>query len=348
MKEVPEIAAPAAAVAARRARCDSWHLRLDKYSFKPGGGPDARTSALKDVRATYQESIPAYLSHACRAKNAFIDGLRKQHKARFAEVRLVATSRLLLHLGRANVLPNAGIHFDRTTGLPTIPGTSLKGLLSTWACWEANQRENGSFAQDAAFTSLRSESGVARRVLGDNSENGSRDSGEIVFVGGFPVKPPTMGLDILNPHYEVDGSDKRKLTPVVFLALEPDAEWRFVFFARPGAASTQDLLHATQSWLTAALTQIGIGAKTAAGYGRFKVPESNDYPNDASFKNRVLDRLNPGQLHQLETEIPFLQKPENGERLAQLKTALASKDYKDIQRRLRDKPWFPKEWLPTQ
>jgi hypothetical protein len=31
-----------------------------------------------------------------------------------------------------------------------------------------------------------------------------------------------------------------------------------------------------------------------------------------------------------------------------LKKLLASRDYKDIRKRLRDKEWFPKDWLPPQ
>jgi CRISPR type III-B/RAMP module RAMP protein Cmr6 len=44
----------------------------------------------------------------------------------------VNSNRLLLHLGRASVLENVGIYCERTTGLPLIPGTAVKGVLSTF------------------------------------------------------------------------------------------------------------------------------------------------------------------------------------------------------------------------
>jgi hypothetical protein len=62
----------------------------------------------------------------------------------------------------------------------------------------------------------------------------------------------------------------------------------------------------------------------------------------------VIAKLNPGQLDQLQAEISMLQKPENTSQCDELKKSLASKDHKDIRKRLRDKPWFPKEWLPPQ
>jgi hypothetical protein len=176
----------------------------------------------------------------------------------------------------------------------------------------------------------------------------------------------------------------------VFLCVEPGTKWQFVFYLRPGAENAALLLKATTDWLIEALTQLGIGAKTAAGYGRFRKPNEadlvaqvregkdarrnevvaaekakaaekkakekaaatatllSDYPNPTTFRNRVTAKLNPGQIDQLQPEISILQKSENSPQLQEFKKLLASKDYKDLRKRLRDKPWFPKEWLPPQ
>jgi hypothetical protein len=74
----------------------------------------------------------------------------------------------------------------------------------------------------------------------------------------------------------------------------------------------------------------------------------NDYPNDTIFKNRVLEKFAPSRLQEFEKEIPFLRKPENAEALAKLKEWLASRDRKDLRKKLKEKAWFPKEWLPVQ
>lgn len=383
---------PVAAALSRR--CDAWHLRLDKMSFEREGVPEAKTKALQAVCATYATQRAA-LQAAVQARLRWLDALKRQHGERFGEVTLALESRLLLHLGRPNVLENVGLYCDRTTGLPLIPGTALKGVLSTWACWAAHYDPTASCFREFTLASKQrrnftnEEARLARRILGDDSPTGSEHAGDIVFVGGFPATPPTLGLDIVNPHHDADGRDVDP-KPNTFLCVEPGTMWRFVFHVRPGAAEPDKLLATTTRWITEALTQTGIGAKTAAGYGRFRQPTdadfqmqhaltqaahdaeakakdeaakaaeqaqreaaakaslATDYPQDATFKNRVLAKLNPGQLEQLKPEITVLQKPENAVWLAKLKQTLVSKDYKDIRRRLRQKDWFPKDWLPPQ
>lgn len=331
-------------------------------------------------------------------------------------VTLAADSRLLLHLGRASVLENVGLYADRATGLPMIPGTALKGIVSTWACWEVNQNLNGSFREAHSFNTLRREfpCELALQILGDDSPGCSNRAGDVIFVGGFPCSPPALGLDIVNPHCEADGSMKTRLTPNPFLCIEPGAEsipepsgrqpdpqmgdsapspgtlWRFAFCVRFGAANATELIATTARWIEEALTQLGLGAKTASGYGRFRRPTSadltaetargekgrtaaaaaaaeakaaaekaalraasqsalqTDYPNEPTFKRVVLDALNPAELHRLETEVPKLQKPQNEALRRRLVSVLAAKAYKDVRKRLREKSWFPKDWLPPQ
>jgi len=196
----------------------------------------------------------------------------------------------------------------------------------------------------------------------------------MVFVGGFPDAPPKLVLDIVNPHHEQDGRDKINLSPNTFLCIEPGTIWHFVFYVRPGATDADEILEAATNWLTDALTQLGIGAKTASGYGRFRKPSQadltalakeakdleaaakqqdkaqemlkKDYANEKTFRSCVTNNLNPGQLKQLQQQIALLQKPANAEWCNKLKQLLASKEYKDIRNRLRDESWFPKEWLP--
>jgi CRISPR type III-B/RAMP module RAMP protein Cmr6 len=349
--------------AALEKRCDAWHLRLDKLSFQRNGGPEAKTKALKEIRKTYNNQRGA-LDSAAQSRLHWLDRLKHQHGDRFGELTLALDSRLLLHLGRANVLENVGLYCDHTTGLPLIPGTALKGLVSTWACWEANQ--DRLYEEQPHLQTTRA--ALARRILGDNSRSGSEGAGDVIFVGGFPITPPRLGLDIVNPHHEPDGRAKARLTPNTFLCIEPGTLWRFVFFVRAGVDNAASLLQQTHTWLEEALTQIGIGAKTAAGYGRFgepckaptgpgpsgqpgptpQVDIQSDYPNEATFRNRVLSKLNPGQLENLKSEIPLLKKAANQAWCERLKQLLARRDYREIRKRLGSKDWFPQQWLPNQ
>jgi CRISPR type III-B/RAMP module RAMP protein Cmr6 len=400
-----------------------WHLWLDKWSYpwaircdraKEHWDEQAKRTGDRNQRRALRDTadgIPSgktaalavsvalagdgRLAEHCRRTRALLDTLKRQHGECFGEVTLTLESRLLLHLGRANVLENVGLCCDRTTGLPLVPGTALKGVISAWACWaEHYNPADKSFRnftdqskQRRNFTAT--EAALAQRILGDDSASGSEHAGEVIFLGGFPTTPPRLGLDIVNPHHDANGRDVDP-KPNTFLCVEPGTLWQFAFFVRPGVLDAAALHAQTKTWIEEALTQMGIGAKTAAGYGRFRQPNDadraaerqaevqaaqeqaaaakrteveaeqarqqvlaqtammSDYPNPATFKNRVLDKLTPGQLEQLRSEIPLLQKPENESRREELKRLLATRDYKDLRKRLRDKDWFPKDWLPPQ
>ncbi|MEI6715603.1 MAG: type III-B CRISPR module RAMP protein Cmr6 [Verrucomicrobiota bacterium] len=359
----------------RQPGCASWTLYLDKLGFERDGGAEAKTDALKRAKSIYttqterlKETLPS---------TRWLHALEKQHGERYRCVTLSNLSPLILHLGRASVLENVGIYTDRTTGLPSIPGAAVKGVLSTWATWEANQKQDGSFPAADGWQADRARFPAehADRILGSNSDSGSEHVGEIVFVGAYPKTVPVVGLDIVNPHRDARGNDLQRLTPNVFLCVESGTQWDFLFYTNVSTKDSKDLLDITETWLKDALQQSGLGAKTAAGYGRFGgantappsmattakslTPEEQAqkdatiqrlrqaYGTEAEFKNKILNRLNPGALDQLKGEIETLQKPENSTTLERLKQILASKDYKDIRKRLRDKPWFPKEWLPT-
>jgi len=251
----------------RRGSSASWNLHLDKLSFVRQGDSGAKKHSLDVVRQSYAEPrTQRHLMDACNRQQAFRDVLRLRHGANYREVTLINSTRLLLHLGRASVLENVGLAAERSTGLPVIPGTAVKGIISAWACWEANLQPDGALPvtiarqdQDRArFANL------AERILGSNSESGSTAAGEIVFIGGFPVTPPKLVLDILTPH------ERGNPLPNPFLALDPGTCWIFSLLARTRHGDANKLLQQAADKLVEALTQVGLGAKTAAGYGRFR------------------------------------------------------------------------------
>ena len=117
----------------KRGASASWNLQLDKLSFeRSSGDTGAKKKSLDDARRSYGDSrTQAHLTVACERQRAFRVLLRSQHGADYREVMLINSTRLLLHLGRASVLENVGLASERSTGLPVIPGTAIKGILST-------------------------------------------------------------------------------------------------------------------------------------------------------------------------------------------------------------------------
>jgi CRISPR-associated protein Cmr6 len=65
-------------------------------------------------------------------------------------------------------------------------------------------------------------------------------------------------------------SDDQSPIPVTFLTIAPGTKFAFAVGLRRGA-SPEDEQTARQAadWLTAGLQELGIGSKTAAGYGAF-------------------------------------------------------------------------------
>jgi CRISPR type III-B/RAMP module RAMP protein Cmr6 len=370
-------------------RSAAWQLALDKFPFQGGSAtslPEKKIDVLK--RATDSSRTSDSWNAAIRSKVRWLDCLATQHGSNLRLVTLVNSSRLLLHLGRSSVLENVGLHCDRTTGLPVIPGSAVKGVLSTWACWAEHfdevTGEFREFTRDSIhrrrFTS--EETKHAARIFGDDSSTGSTEAGEVTFLGAFPVKPPVLELDIVTPHTDPQGKDRNPV-PNPFLAIAAGTEWKFAFLAKPrGGSDSAPLLDQAASWLVECLEQSGIGAKTAAGYGRFLTPARwneltldetarqaqriqqekdkakadtlatirasaiGDYANEATFNNLVINRLNkPGEYQQLQTEVKKIESnPANAPWIERITDAL--RDNKDARKRLRDKDWFPKTWLP--
>ncbi|MCL5098284.1 MAG: type III-B CRISPR module RAMP protein Cmr6 [Candidatus Omnitrophica bacterium] len=242
----------------------------------------------------------ACLTEVCKAKLKWLDALEAQHgHERFRRIALATDGRLLLHLGRGSVLENVGLYCDHTTGLPLIPGTALKGVLSTWACWEANLNPQAGFNTGGSFLAERNqfESSLALLVFGDDTRVGSKNCGEIIFVGGFPADPqnlPRPEPDIVTPHPD---NGRGRILPNLFLAWASNSIWEFIFYAKPGARMPDKLLLKTEEWLIASLSSTGLGAKTAAGYGRFR-----PLNNEEQKRTRDLAKERKGELEKAKVD----------------------------------------------
>lgn len=201
-------------------------------------------------------------------------------------------------------------------------------------------------------------------------------AGSIAFLAATPNCDPGLELDVVTPHhtkyyqrepgYEDTAADTEDPIPIYFPVVRAQGDdGYFTFPLIPlQRGNGEDLSHA-QRWLSQGLDLVGIGAKTNAGYGWFRVVEdssalssenspattqtsrASDYASQAEFENRVLKRLTRAEEYQvLKREVEHLGKEENGSFLEQLKNLLASPAGKDARKKLKKKDWFPKDWLP--
>ena len=166
---------------------------------------------------------------------------------------------LTLHLARASALENAGICLHPIYGFTYLPGSGLKGLARA-------------FAETVAGVPQE----IIRRVFGFTEKEGSA-AGSVVFHDAWPKQWPRLVTDILNSHHpeyyskanEPPG-DWEDPVPVYFLSVPPGVPFRFAIAPRRDDIPVADVELAKQ-WLIGGLTVLGCGAKTATGYGHFKV-----------------------------------------------------------------------------
>lgn len=195
--------------------------------------------------------------------------------------------RLVSGLGSAHPT-EAGFVWHRTLGVPYLPGSSLKGALRAWLThWE------------------QGEANRINELFGDAENSGQ---GRLIVFDALPVAPPTLELDVMNPHYapyygKMDDpnvlqtsppADYYAPIPVFFLTVAAGQSFEFVLAPTPGLGTPEDL-EAGVDLLKEALTTTGVGAKTAVGYGVFEEfrekTKSIFDPIDAAEKAEERERL---------------------------------------------------------
>jgi CRISPR-associated protein Cmr6 len=167
-----------------------------------------------------------------------------------------------------------GITLHHVYGVPYIPASSIKGVLRSWIIFSKFDNSEKLALKDDLFC----------RVFGCPKESVLEEAymGRIVFFDALPREAPTIEPDVMTSHYpkwysgEKAPVDTDSPNPVIFLTVKKTS-FQFILGskAKPGEEEW-DL--ATKTfwddkslgwWLENALSEHGIGAKTAVGYGYF-------------------------------------------------------------------------------
>jgi CRISPR-associated protein Cmr6 len=189
-----------------------------------------------------------------------------------------------------------GLVLDYTLGVPYIPAAGQKGALrlayifnelrddsGTWLPKEqlGCENEEVSWQEDDAFRTLFGFSD-AQHSLG----------GRLLILDAYPLRQPELIEDILNPHYpdyyRSQGQDRgptedQNPTPIKFLAVDEGQEFVFRFLLRSGfsaapSVNVEVLSTKIRQAIKVTLTEEGLGAKTALGYGRFEILNEQEEP----------------------------------------------------------------------
>jgi CRISPR-associated protein Cmr6 len=176
---------------------------------------------------------------------------------------LHTAARLVVGLG----LPHpteTGFLFDRLTGCPYLPGSTVKGLLRATATIAASAR--------SPFWTAAEVDRIFGPVIGGEA---TPATGSVVFYDAFPTAWPVLEVDVLTPHYpsyyrsgEIPG-DWDNPNPVPFLTIRAGEAFDFWFSPRNEERWAEDHRQ-LERLLVLALDWLGVGAKKASGYGYFE------------------------------------------------------------------------------
>jgi CRISPR-associated protein Cmr6 len=172
-------------------------------------------------------------------------------------------SRLVTGLGGGGPL-EVGFRFDRL-GLPILPGSGVKGIARAYAELVEKRDET-----DPDFLAVF---GRAPKV-GETQE--VAQAGELVFFDAIPVEGLRLEIDVMTPHSPDYYQGKAPPTPwqnpvpITFLTVAPGTTFVFAVGLRLGVSDPGRRLRAlAEGWLRGGLAELGFGAKTTSGYGRF-------------------------------------------------------------------------------
>ncbi len=216
---------------------DKWLLgnkptKKDEYSFFD-------TTFIKQIQENYYKQI---------------SNLGYQTNLEENKLELKPEWRMNVGLGGESVY-ETGMTLHHIYGFPYIPATAIKGIAHHYA------REEGK------------DTDLILKIFGsDDTDNPQQ--GKVIFFDAFPITAPILSPDIMNNHYPkyYDGSGKppadwQSPIPIFFLTVK-ETSFKFVVGMKPKEEKANPtLLKTTIDLLKEALSQKGIGAKTAVGYG---------------------------------------------------------------------------------
>lgn len=225
-------------------------------------------------------------------------------------------SRMMVNM-TGGILENAGLCLHRHFGIPLIPGSALKGIArhAAWCEWSAAENAE---AKETIALEIASVFGypIGERRLDDFLKaHGVHDhAGCVAFLPASPVMEKSQGfleMDVLTCHHpdyysgkKEEATDDESPNPQFFPAVQAGILFRFLL--RPLRGATEAHLDRAHAWLTQALTEHGVGAKTAAGYGWFEVENATRKELDGLEANRLAQQRE-AELKRLKEEVATLE-----------------------------------------
>lgn len=165
------------------------------------------------------------------------------------------------HVLEGKNIIKSGLSLDYVSGLPYIPGSSLKGLLRS--CFPENDKDlKIDYLNDILEKKYDYEiwSEICHSIF-DNRD---------VFLGGVPKfeKPQCLlTKDYITPHLSSFENPK----PIEIIKVKPSVKFEFGFLLKDSQLSTGEIVMVSDKLklFKAIILDFGMGAKTNVGFGQF-------------------------------------------------------------------------------
>lgn len=159
----------------------------------------------------------------------------------------------------------SGFSFDYVSGIPVIPGSSVKGVLRSY--FPEEKKENNS-EREKLILELTKKKSLNMEELVDDIFGGSD-----IFLDAYPVieegKERILKLDNITPHK----SPVEDPNPITILKVRPNIQYEFLFILKdytPSKSEEDGLTAKEKLELFRNLLLLGgAGAKTNVGFGQF-------------------------------------------------------------------------------
>ena len=191
--------------------------------------------------------------------------IERQYQVADCTFRLKTQTRLIVGLGSGSVLETS-IKLHHIYGIPYIPASAIKGILRAYRIWELAKWNEDKFKEienriDETKLDNKEEEKIIE-IFGNQQQKG-----KLIVLDAYPINFEGFDVDIMNPHFP-DYYDKgeppadwQNPNPITFLAIPENTEFNFYF------KNTSVYDGNLKEELKEAFENIGIGAKTALGYG---------------------------------------------------------------------------------
>jgi CRISPR-associated protein Cmr6 len=227
------------------ARLVMWGSEKDKLKARKDAALRAGLAAVthQDRRALAQRALGR--------RRSWVEPLEQAGLAR--RLQLTAVTDAVLWLASAGPL-EVGLALHHVYGFPVLPGSALKGVA------------------------LRAARGAQTPDVVEARYGAQEHAGSVAFLDALPCDGWAVQRDVMTPHFqkwyaggERAPDDTDDPVPVGFVSVKAGTAFETALLARSPALATH--LAGVVADLVRGLDALGLGAKTAAGYGAFRVGE---------------------------------------------------------------------------